>query len=81
MKIPRDISSDELIKLLNNLDYKVSRQIGSHIRLTSKLKGGVHHITIPKKKSLKIGTINSILSNIAEYLKIDKKELLIKLFS
>ena len=43
MKIPRDISSDELIKLLNNLDYKVSCQIGSHIRLTSKLKGGVHH--------------------------------------
>ena len=81
MKIPRDLSSDELIKILNTLDYSVSRQTGSHVRLISKLKDKKHHITIPQKKSLKIGTINSILIDIAKYLEINKKELLIKLFS
>jgi len=77
MKIPRDISSDNVIQLLKKYDYKITRQTGSHIRLTSKLKGVEHHITIPRHKDLKVGTINSILNDISRYLEIDK-EILIK---
>ena len=80
MKIPRDINSDKLIKLLEKFGYSINRQIGSHIRLISSSKGKEHHITIPSKKSLKIGTLNNIISDIANYLEIDKKELILKLF-
>ena len=54
MKIPRDISSDNLIQLLRKYDYKITHQTGSHIRLTSNIKNSEHHITIPKHKDLKI---------------------------
>lgn len=39
-----------------------------------------HHITIPNHKYLKIGTINSILVDIADYLKIDKGTVIEELF-
>ena len=80
MKIPRDLSSDNLIKLLDKFGYSITRQTGSHIRLTSSSKGKNHHITIPAKKSLKIGTLNNIINDIAEYLEINKNELILKLF-
>ena len=34
MKLPRDLSGQELARLLRRLGYVVSRQKGSHIRLT-----------------------------------------------
>ncbi|NYE57789.1 putative RNA binding protein YcfA (HicA-like mRNA interferase family) [Carboxydothermus ferrireducens DSM 11255] len=36
----------------------VTRQTGSHIRLTTTLKGE-HHVTIPLHDPLKIGTLNN----------------------
>lgn len=46
MKIPRDINAINLIKALKILGYEVTRQTGSHIRLTT-TQEGEHHITIP----------------------------------
>jgi predicted RNA binding protein YcfA (HicA-like mRNA interferase family) len=34
-KLPRDISGAEFARLLKKYDYKITRQTGSHIRLTS----------------------------------------------
>ena len=79
MKIPRDISGDELAKKLSIFGYKSTRQTGSHIRLTSKMKGE-HHITIPAHGNLKIGTLNSILFSIANHFEISKSELIEQLF-
>nr|MDO8081788.1 type II toxin-antitoxin system HicA family toxin [Candidatus Freyarchaeota archaeon] len=79
MKIPRDISGEELCRLLKKYDYQITRQTGSHIRLTTILKGE-HHITIPRHKPLKVGTLNSILNDIASHLEIDKSELIKELF-
>jgi hypothetical protein len=39
-----------------------------------------HHITIPKHKSLKIGTLSSILKDIAEHLGKTKEEILSELW-
>ncbi len=44
MKLPRDISGDELAKSLESLGYQVTRQTGSHMRLTT-TEGGEHHVT------------------------------------
>ncbi|MEX2706745.1 MAG: type II toxin-antitoxin system HicA family toxin [Candidatus Freyrarchaeum guaymaensis] len=79
MKIPRDISGEELSKLLRKYGYAVTRQTGSHMRLTTTLRGE-HHITIPKHKSLKVGTLNSILADVAAHLEIDKTALMKELF-
>lgn len=80
MKIPRDLDADELIKLLKKkYGYEITRQVGSHIRLTTTLKGE-HHITIPRHNFLKIGTINGILSDIALHLEKEKHVLIKELF-
>ena len=79
MKLPREISGKKLTKLLKKYGYHVTRQTGSHVRLTTFLNGE-HHITIPAHKSLKVGTLSSILSNIAEHLKMEKGELIEQLF-
>ena len=80
MKIPRDISGEELSKLLRKYNYQVTRQTGSHIRLTTTLKGE-HHITIPKHNPLRVGTLNSILRDISEHLEIPKETLVKELFA
>lgn len=79
-KIPRNISGRNLIKILSVYGYSVSRQTGSHIRLFSEYMGPCHIITIPNHDPLKIGTLNSILKDIAEYLQISKESLIEKLF-
>ena len=60
--------------------YVVTRQTGSHMRLTSSFNGSEHHITIPRHTPLKIGTLNSILKDVASYLEIDRSKLADKLF-
>ncbi|TFG22913.1 MAG: type II toxin-antitoxin system HicA family toxin [Promethearchaeota archaeon] len=79
MKIPRNISGMKLSKLLKRFGFEITRQTGSHMRLTTTIRGEFH-ITIPKHKSLKIGTLNNILSDIVNYLNIDKEQLLQELF-
>lgn len=79
MKIPRDISAQELIKSLQKLGYFVSRQKGSHIRLTT-THNGEHHVTIPNHDSLKVGTLSSIIKDIAGHFKQTKEEITEKIF-
>ncbi|MEO0083863.1 MAG: type II toxin-antitoxin system HicA family toxin [candidate division WOR-3 bacterium] len=79
MKIPRDIGGDDLVKLLKKYGYQITRQTGNHIRLTSTFKGE-HHLTIPKYKPIKIGTLNNILNDVADYIKKDKQKIIEELF-
>jgi predicted RNA binding protein YcfA (HicA-like mRNA interferase family) len=79
MKLPRDLSSDDLIKKLSELGYEVSRQTGSHIRLTTS-ENGTHQITIPAHNPVKIGTLNNILLDVALHFNLSKDELLKILF-
>jgi predicted RNA binding protein YcfA (HicA-like mRNA interferase family) len=79
MKLPRDISGRELAKLIARYGYSVTRQTGSHLRLTTQM-GGEHHLTIPVHLSLRPGTLNAILSEVALHLKRDKSELIRELW-
>lgn len=79
MKLPRDISGKDLIKALSRLDYEVTRQTGSHIRLTTQLNGK-QSITVPAHDPIKIGTLNSILRGIGEHHQINRDELIKILF-
>lgn len=76
-KLPRNLDADDLIKILKHFQYHVVRQTGSHIRLTSNETN--LSITIPNHSPLKVGTLNSILNDIAFQLGITKDELLKKI--
>ncbi len=79
MRLPRDIGGIELARRLEPYGYRVTRQTGSHLRLTTTLHGE-HHITIPAHKDLRVGTLNAILTDVADHLKIDRDVLLTALF-
>jgi len=79
MKLPRDLSSQDLLLACRQLGYEVTRQTGSHIRLTT-MQNGQHHITIPNHDSLRIGTLSAILSDIAKHFNRSKSEIIEQLF-
>jgi predicted RNA binding protein YcfA (HicA-like mRNA interferase family) len=79
MKIPRDLNSDELIKLLKPFGYETTRQTGSHIRLTTD-ELGQHHVTVPHHSPIKVGTLSAILGEVANHLHIPKQDFLQELF-
>ncbi|MCK5833539.1 type II toxin-antitoxin system HicA family toxin [bacterium] len=79
MKLPRDLSGSDLVKSLSKFGYELDHQTGSHCRLKTELNG-THSITIPAHSPLKLGTLNSILNEIAKHLKISKSELIERLF-
>jgi predicted RNA binding protein YcfA (HicA-like mRNA interferase family) len=79
MKLPRDLSGNGLAKMLSLFGYRITRQTGSHLRLTT-TERGEHHITIPNHPSLRIGTVAAILSDVAQHLEIPKEELHSSLF-
>ena len=72
MRMPRDISGTELASLLRRHGYEVTRQTGSHLRLTSHRMGREHHISVPRHAALKVGTLSSILADVARYLEMDR---------
>ena len=75
-KLPRDLSGKDLASLLNKFGYTITRQTGSHLRLTSMHMGFKHNITIPAHDPLKIGTLNGILKDISKYLNIERDALM-----
>ncbi len=79
MRLPRDLSSAELIQTLKALGYRITRQTGSHIRLTTN-QHGEHYITIPQHNSLRIGTLSAILSDIADHFEMSREALTKNLF-
>ena len=80
MRLPRDLGGKELVHLLVRYGYRVTRQTGSHVRLTSVAKDHEHHCTIPLHKPLRVGTLNSVLKDVASYLEKDRRTLLNELF-
>lgn len=81
MRLPRNISGEDLIKSLGHLGYQITRRSGSHIRLTRITKEKSDHITIPNHDALRIGTLNGIIRAVAAQLEMDKTELIENLFA
>ena len=74
MKLPRDVDGHKLARALHILGYQVTRQKGSHIRVTTQ-KDGENHEVIPAHSPLKTGTLSSILKRIAAHHGIAMEEL------
>jgi len=79
VKLPRNVSASDLTKALGSYGYAVTRQKGSHIRLTTQ-QGGEHHVTVPDHDPLRVGTLSGILRNIAEHLDMTREQLMEAVF-
>jgi predicted RNA binding protein YcfA (HicA-like mRNA interferase family) len=79
MRLPRDLSGRDLAKALRKLGYRITRQTGSHIRLTTQ-KNGEHHVTIPDHDPVRVGTLNAILADVAQDDGLPRDELVRMLF-
>ena len=81
MKLPRDISGDELARLLRlNFGYRFERQRGSHMTLAVVAHGAERHITIPRHQELRVGTISSIISAVGEQVGLSRDDVRARLF-
>jgi predicted RNA binding protein YcfA (HicA-like mRNA interferase family) len=78
-RLPRDVSGSDLANLLGIFGYAVTRQKGSHLRLTT-TQGGEHHVTVPDHDSLRTGTLNGILKDVAEHVGLTRDAVVEQLF-
>jgi predicted RNA binding protein YcfA (HicA-like mRNA interferase family) len=79
MKLPRNVSGQQLAKALAIYGYAVTRQSGSHVRLTT-TTGGQHHLTIPDHAQLRVGTLAAIVADVAQHLGSTREEITTQLF-
>jgi predicted RNA binding protein YcfA (HicA-like mRNA interferase family) len=79
LRLPRDVSGDDLAKALADLGCRVTRQTGSHLRLTT-LEGGEHHVTIPRHPALRVGTLAGLLGDVAQHFALSRADLIERLF-
>ena len=79
MRLPRDLSWDQIADALKVLGYQVTRQTGSHLRLTTHQRGE-HHVTVPRHSPLRVGTLAAILRDVAEHFQTSREELISRLF-
>lgn len=80
MRLPRDLSGRALAQLLEPAyGYVVTRQTGSHMRLTTTARGG-HHLTVPDHDALRVGTLAAILGQVATHFAVDRDAIARRLF-
>ena len=64
MKLPRDLTGDDLLKGLRRVGYALVRQAGSHMIVKCD-SPRPHTVTVPNHKPLKVGTLSAILHEVA----------------
>jgi predicted RNA binding protein YcfA (HicA-like mRNA interferase family) len=78
MKLPRNVFGTDLAKALRVYGYEITRQKGSHIRVTTQING-THHEVIPAHKPIKPGTLSSILKSVAQHHQVSTAQLIQRL--
>jgi predicted RNA binding protein YcfA (HicA-like mRNA interferase family) len=76
MKLPRDLGGRSLAAtLISKWGYKQVHQSGSHIVLDTE-EPNHQRIAVPDHRSLRIGTLNSILRIVAAHKSVTRQEIL-----
>jgi len=79
MRLPRNLSGSDLAHALRALGYLITRQTGSHLRLTT-VEHGEHHVTVPRHGTLRVGTLAAILTDVGRHVGLTRDELVDQLF-
>lgn len=81
MKLPRDLSGDDVARLLCRCyGYRIARQSGSHMMLTVVVRNAERQITVPQHRYVRIGTLGSIVADVADQLGVTREEVRRRLF-
>ena len=79
MRLPRDLSGEDLAGALSAFGYVVTRQTGSHMRLTTS-EHGEHHITIPRHAAVRVGTVAAIVADVGDHFGLPRETIVERLF-
>ena len=75
MKLPRDLSGRELVKILcRDWEYSQVHQVGSHVILETNTPSH-QRLAVPMHDVLRVGTLNSILRAVAHHKVIPRQEI------
>ena len=74
MKIPRDLNGADLARRLAAYGYSITRQSGSHMRLSRQIGEQQQHLTIPAHKPMRVGTLRQILKDVASQTGVSLEE-------
>ena len=76
MKLPRDLSGSELVKILcRSWGYRLVHQEGSHIILETD-EPAHQRLAVPGHRSLRLGTLNAILRAVSTHKGVDRDAVL-----
>lgn len=76
MRLPRDISGRELVKvLIRHWDYRQVNWEGSHIILQTE-EPEHHRISVPDHSPLRVGTFNGILRAVAQAKRVTREDII-----
>lgn len=76
MKVPRDLSGAQLVKVLcRDWGYRVVHQEGSHIILQTDTPSH-QRLSVPNHSPLRVGTLNSIVRAVSLHKRIERQQLL-----
>ncbi len=74
MRIPRDLNGADLGRRLAAYGYSITRQSGSHMRLSRQIGEQQQHLTIPAHKPMRVGTLRQILKDVASQTGVSLEE-------
>ena len=81
MKLPRDLLGNEVAKLLmSHYGYREMRTKGSHMTVTLTIDGNRRSVTVPRHRDVRVGTLDGIIADVAEFLGLPKREVRETLF-
>ncbi len=76
MKLPRDLSGEELIRTLcREWGYSRTGQVGSHEVLETDTPSH-QRLVVPAHKSLRVGTLSAILRSVASHKRVTREDIL-----
>jgi predicted RNA binding protein YcfA (HicA-like mRNA interferase family) len=76
MKVPRDLSGAQLIKVLcRDWAYRQVNQEGSHVILQTETPGH-QRLAVPNHNPLRVGTLNAIVRAVATHKGVDRQTVL-----
>ena len=76
MKIPRDLSGAQLVKVLcRDWGYRIVHQEGSHIILQTDMPT-LQRLSVPNHNPLRVGTLNGIVRAVGAHKGVERQKLL-----
>ncbi len=81
MKLPRGLAGSDVAGLLGrHYGYRVTRSKGSHMTVELTVGGSTHRVTVPRHADVRVGTLNAIIGDVAEFLCLPKRKVRETLF-